>query len=158
MSLKKRSTICDLIVAFAKTCFPNPVSAKMIADNLGRDVRSSAKLACHCVANGRLRRLPKTLNAKGEANLQYYVYVEPIAIARNPHSKTIFNEIDRLGHDEDFQPAPCRYPTQYPPGSPEKIETLRRRVELGQHIWHDDDVDDSGRPRSLQSRSTESAA
>ncbi len=44
-------------------------------------------------------------------------------------------------------------PTDAPAGSPEKIEILRRRVELGQPLWHDDDrVDYSGLTGAIRPR------
>ena len=50
----------------------------------------------------------------------------------------VFEAIIKQGHDEDFRPEktePCRVS----PGSLSKIEVLRRRVEQGQELWHDDD-------------------
>lgn len=58
--------------------------------------------------------------------------------------KTLQQAIELHGHDEDFIPVPCAafLPTDAPAGSPEKIEVLRRRVELGQPLWHNDDRND----------------
>ena len=53
--------------------------------------------------------------------------------------RTIFSDLDWLGHDEDFTPTPAREPTLARPGSPEKLEVLRRRVARGEALFHPDD-------------------
>jgi len=60
---------------------------------------------------------------------------------------TVFDAILKYGHDEDFDPLAGEdfLPTDAPPGTAEKIDILRKRVELGQPLWHDEDrVDYSG--------------
>ena len=39
-------------------------------------------------------------------------------------------------HFERPQDSPCLFP----PGSPEKVKTLRRRIESGLELWNPDDV------------------
>lgn len=53
----------------------------------------------------------------------------------------VFEAILKYGHDEDFDPQddPGFSPTDAPAGSAEKIEALRKRVELGQPLWHQED-------------------
>ena len=53
----------------------------------------------------------------------------------------VFEAILKYGHDEDFAPDVSEEfePTDAPAGSTDKIELLRRRVELGQPLWHDSD-------------------
>lgn len=61
--------------------------------------------------------------------------------------KNVFEAILKYGHDEDFDPVVDFkfFPTDAPAGSQEKIDVLRKRVELGQPLWHNDDrVDYSG--------------
>lgn len=61
--------------------------------------------------------------------------------------KNVFEAILKYGHDEDFDPIVDDFfvPTDAPAGSSEKIEVLRKRVELGQPLWHRDDrVDYAG--------------
>jgi hypothetical protein len=43
-----------------------------------------------------------------------------------------------VGHDEDFEPTITEnfLPTDAPAGSKEKLEVLRKRVELGYPLWH----------------------
>jgi hypothetical protein len=55
--------------------------------------------------------------------------------------RNVFDAILKYGHDEDFAPEPTAdfEATDAPAGSPEKIEVLRRRVELGLPLWHEDD-------------------
>ena len=56
--------------------------------------------------------------------------------------KTIYEALSKYGHDEDFEPCTVSkefYGTYFGPGSPEKIEVLRKRVELGLPLWHKDD-------------------
>ena len=56
----------------------------------------------------------------------------------------VFEAILKYGHDEDFIPDAGEdfIPTDAPAGSDEKIEELRRRVELGKPLWHMDDRKD----------------
>ena len=53
----------------------------------------------------------------------------------------VFEAILKYGHDEDFAPFEDEEfePTNAPAGSDDKIELLRRRVEEGQPLWHEDD-------------------
>lgn len=50
----------------------------------------------------------------------------------------VFEAILKYGHDEDFVPVEGDEfsPTDAPAGSAEKIEMLRKRVELGLPLWH----------------------
>ena len=67
----------------------------------------------------------------------------------------VFEAILKYGHDEDFAPAESDNfsPTTAPAGSDEKIETLRRRVELGLPLWHDADrMDYSGLTGAVRPR------
>lgn len=69
--------------------------------------------------------------------------------------RNVFEAILRYGHDEDFLPEvpPDFCPTDAPAGSPEKIEILRRRIELGLPLWHDEDrVDYSGLTGAIRPR------
>lgn len=56
-------------------------------------------------------------------------------------AKTIFEALTKYGHDEDYEPKPDTlfFGTMFSPGSDEKIEVLRQRVELGLPLWHKDD-------------------
>jgi hypothetical protein len=61
--------------------------------------------------------------------------------------KNVFEAVLKYGHDEDFDPIADEnfMPTDAPAGSEEKVEVLRRRVQFGQPLWHDDDrVDYAG--------------
>lgn len=55
--------------------------------------------------------------------------------------RNVFDAILKYGHDEDFYPEASSdfSPTDAPAGSPEKIEILRNRIELGLPLWHDED-------------------
>ena len=60
-----------------------------------------------------------------------------------------------LRFDEDFDPSDSGEfePTDAPAGSQEKIETLRKRVELGLPLWHGSDrVDYSGLTGAVRPR------
>lgn len=56
-------------------------------------------------------------------------------------TRNIFQEIIRKGHDEDFVPKPNShfFATDAAPGSQEKIEVLRHRVNMGYPLWHEND-------------------
>ena len=58
--------------------------------------------------------------------------------------RNVFEAILKYGHDEDFAPDenPEFKATDAPAGSAEKIEMLRRRVELGHPLWHGQDRKD----------------
>ncbi len=68
----------------------------------------------------------------------------------------VFEAILKYGHDEDFMPDAARedfLSTDAPAGSDEKIEILRRRVEMGHPLWHDNDrVDYSGLTGAVRPR------
>ena len=53
----------------------------------------------------------------------------------------VFEAILKYGHDEDFLPEDSDQfeATDAPAGSQQKIDELRRRVELGQPLWHNTD-------------------
>lgn len=54
---------------------------------------------------------------------------------------TIFKEVEKVKHDEDFVPKNLTdfEPTSEQPGSEAKIRVLARRVAKGQPLWHPDD-------------------
>jgi hypothetical protein len=67
----------------------------------------------------------------------------------------VFEAILKFGHDEDFypEPSPDFEPTDAPAGSEAKIEILRRRIELGQPLWHmSDRADYSGLTGAVRPR------
>ena len=67
----------------------------------------------------------------------------------------VFEAILKYGHDEDFAPAVSENfeATNAPAGSDEKIEILRKRVELGLPLWHNSDrVDYSGLTGAVRPR------
>ena len=67
----------------------------------------------------------------------------------------VFEAILKYGHDEDFMPESGEdfEATNAPAGSSEKIEELRRRVELGMPLWHESDrADYSGLTGAVRPR------
>jgi hypothetical protein len=58
--------------------------------------------------------------------------------------RNVFEAILQCGHDEDFVPHESDefVPTDAPAGSPEKLATLARRIELGVPLWHPEDRSD----------------
>lgn len=67
----------------------------------------------------------------------------------------VFEAILKYGHDEDFLPAESNnfIPTDAPAGSTQKIDELRRRVELGLPLWHTADrADYSGLTGAVRPR------
>lgn len=69
--------------------------------------------------------------------------------------KNVFDAILKYGHDEDFDPTDSGEfeATDAPAGSQEKIDILRRRVELGLPLWHQNDrVDYSGLTGAVRPR------
>lgn len=55
--------------------------------------------------------------------------------------KNVFEAILKHGHDEEWLPEARQDfdATDAPAGSPEKIEILRKRIELGLPLWHESD-------------------
>jgi len=55
--------------------------------------------------------------------------------------RNVFDAIDRDGHDENFVPLDrdVFVPSDLAAGTPEKIELLRQRVEMGVPLWHEQD-------------------
>ena len=53
--------------------------------------------------------------------------------------RTVFSDLLGRFHDEDFWPVAAAQPTETLVGSVERIAVYRRRVELGQNIWHPED-------------------
>jgi hypothetical protein len=51
-------------------------------------------------------------------------------------------DFDRLGQTNKFKPKPAELATAANPGSAEKIEILRARVERGENLWHESDRTD----------------
>ena len=69
--------------------------------------------------------------------------------------RNVFEAILKYGHDEDFVPVPSDdfEATGAPAGSEDKIEVLRRRVEQGLPLWHDNDrMDYSGLTGAVRPR------
>ncbi len=62
----------------------------------------------------------------------------------NKQIKNVFEAILEYGHDEDFVPNESDEfsATDAPAGSDAKIDTLRKRVEAGQPLWHNLDRED----------------
>lgn len=58
--------------------------------------------------------------------------------------RNVFDALIRDGHDENFVPMECDsfVPTDLAAGTPEKMELLRRRVEMGVPLWHERDRGD----------------
>ena len=67
----------------------------------------------------------------------------------------VFEAILKYGHDEDFAPTERGEfsATEAPAGTEEKIDVLRRRVEMGLPLWHNSDrVDYSGLTGAIRPR------
>lgn len=50
------------------------------------------------------------------------------------------------GHSDDYEPVKAQTPCGYPAGSLGKLEAMRLRAELGQHIWHPQDCESMASP------------
>jgi hypothetical protein len=61
----------------------------------------------------------------------YIAHAESRVVCNN-----LFRTIARYGHDEDFQDREPAESTSAAPGSPEKVEVMRRRVERGEALCH----------------------
>ena len=76
-------------------------------------------------------------------------------MAEKEKVRNVFEAILKFGHDEDYAPEPAGEfdSTDAPAGSPEKIEILRRRLEQGLPLWHDEDrYDYSGLTGAIRPR------
>lgn len=65
-------------------------------------------------------------------------------MSNNKNIKNVFEAILEYGHDEDFVPHETDEfsATDAPAGSDAKIEILRKRVEMGEPLWHELDRED----------------
>ena len=65
-------------------------------------------------------------------------------MSTNKQITNVFEAILEYGHDEDFVPHETEefIATDAPAGSDEKIEILRKRVEMGEPLWHNLDRED----------------
>ena len=69
--------------------------------------------------------------------------------------QNVFEAILKYGHDEDFRPIVSAgfCPTQAPAGSRDKIEAMRKRIEMGTPLWHEEDrTDYSGLTGAIRPR------
>lgn len=55
-------------------------------------------------------------------------------------STSKFARRDRVMDAEDYEPQPCREPTEAIPGTDAKLAVLVARVEARVELWHEDDV------------------
>ena len=60
-------------------------------------------------------------------------------IRRRVDPQNVFEFIMVYGDESRFRPKLPAKPTKHRPGSAEKVEVLRRRVEAGESLWHPDD-------------------
>jgi hypothetical protein len=93
-----------------------------------------AEIAFHCrISHHYASKLTKDIEPRRVQPIKSYTKVEK--------PQTVFEAILSRGHDEDFEGriTPDFVPTSTLPGSSAKVEVLRRRVELGQPLWHRDD-------------------
>jgi hypothetical protein len=70
-----------------------------------------------------------------------------------PKKSSIFQWLGVVGNDESYEPKNLDgfVASDAPPGSPEKVELLKQRVERGQPLWHHDDrIDYAGMNGSMQ--------
>ena len=54
--------------------------------------------------------------------------------------------IAQHGNSDDYEPSPAVEPCGHPAGSLGKLEAMRIREELGQHIWHPKDSEAMASP------------
>ncbi len=69
--------------------------------------------------------------------------------------RNVFEAIVKFGHDEDFYPEEKEdfSATDAPAGSQEKIDILRKRLEMGVPLWHEEDrMDYSGLTGAIRPR------
>jgi hypothetical protein len=115
------------------------------------DMAEAARI-CRASASLYMRRMERAgrlekgdriwTSPKTSYHLYRFVDVVPVVVPKpKPAPRNLFEAIIQLGHDEDWNPVgDSRFVgTGAPPGSNEKIEVLRRRVELGHPLWHPDD-------------------
>lgn len=60
-------------------------------------------------------------------------------IRKRPQPRNVFEAIIVDGDESQFVVRPASRPTSARPGSEEKVEVLRQRVEAGEALWHPDD-------------------
>ena len=61
--------------------------------------------------------------------------------------------IAQHGHSDDYEPLPAVEPCGHAAGSLGRLEAMRIRAELGQHIWHPKDSEAMASPAESQAMS-----
>jgi len=59
---------------------------------------------------------------------------------KRPAVENVFRAIIRVGHDEDFEHVTPRLSTHHLPGTPEKVEVMKKRIEMGESPCHPNDA------------------
>lgn len=113
--------------------------------NCGKKFRSIRRATCSDECH---IELVKQFAAKQDQSRQKQIaglVAHRNALAPSASPRTVHEAISSVGHDKDFEPQTANatnefYGTYFGPGSQEKIEILRNRVELGLPLWHPDDA------------------
>lgn len=139
----------DQVIAFIRSQSPEPVTSQTLAKHLGVKPHSVSNLLQSCLRTGKIAKLPPLRLKPNEPYVNRYVLNDSAGQqCNNRKNQNIYHALEVYGHDEDFQPKPCVMATHFRPGTLEKMEVLRTRVELGQEIFHPCDVDFLGVPWS----------
>lgn len=85
----------------------------------------------------RLRHLPQAEIAERLGISQWTVSK---ILADSPNYDSVFDCIDKTGDEGRFIPKQNFIATDHPPGSPEKVNLLRRRLEEGVDLHHPADA------------------
>ena len=54
--------------------------------------------------------------------------------------KSLDEHLDEFKSDDGYEPSALPQPTDFPPGSPDKVQLMRERLERDEHLWHPNDA------------------
>jgi DNA-binding HxlR family transcriptional regulator len=130
-SLPEWFTIWQLSEATGGTCRKTLTSQLARMVNHGEIERGNYAKG---LPKGKAFRFYRATERLGESVGKTYGVCYRVAIEENQHN--IFVELIERGHDEDFIDREPAESTSAAPGSPEKVEVMRRRVERGEALCH----------------------
>ena len=94
------------------------------------------------ISSGRwLRHILTTMPELSADDLEDAVGLLELGQMRPIKEPMFFAWQKRYGDSFSYEPIEATKPTDAKPGSAEKIEAMRQRLERGESLWHDDDME-----------------
>jgi hypothetical protein len=130
-------SLTSRIVNFAKQRHPKTFRSADVSRYFGIPLQTASNLLAGLRAKGRL--VIDRTEKSGRATINLYIWAGNVPETSTPANgvHNIFNYLAARGYDDDFEPDRLpAMPTAEKPGSLEKINVLRRRLEAGEDLKH----------------------